>query len=364
MGMETSGVSSAGDRLRAEIAATGPVPLVSFMQQAADAYYASGRAFGQDGDFTTAPEICQVFGEIVGLWAAVVWQSMGSPSSFSLVELGPGRGVLMADVLRVVRCVPGFLEAASVHLVERSPVLRQLQHRALEAVSPHTPVSWHDGIDTLPDGPLLVLANEFFDALPIEQFEYTRSGWLRRHVTVDDVGNFVLTTAGEPVDVWFDAPDVGMVAEICPAACAIVDTLSGRFLREAGAMLLVDYGYARSAPGDTLQAVRNHAFVPPLEDPGNTDLTSHVDFERLTQVARAAGASVCGPVGQGRFLSSLGAEQRGRVLTRAAGGDSARAMNLSSGLRRLIHPSEMGSLFKVLCVHSPDLSIPPGFEFC
>lgn len=360
MGMEAPGVTSVGDILRAEIAAGGPVPLVYFMERAVGAYYAKGQSFGRDGDFTTAPEICQIFGEIIGLWAAVVWQSMGAPSSVSLVELGPGRGVLMADVLRVVRHIPGFLDALSVHLVERSPALRDLQGEALSASGPS--VHWHDTTDSLPDGPLLVLANEFFDALPIEQFEYTARGWLRRHVMVDSNGDFVLTTAGDPVPVLFDEPVVGMVAEICPAACAIVDALSVRLLRQGGAALIVDYGYARSAPGETLQAVRRHGFVPPLEDPGNVDLTAHVDFERLTQVARAAGASVCGPVGQGRFLSGLGAEQRGRILMRGAG--PSRSAVLSSGLRRLIHPSEMGTLFKVLCVYSPDLSVPPGFEAC
>lgn len=354
---------SLADTFRGRIAETGPIPLDQFMAEAVDAYYAAGRAFGAEGDFTTAPEISQVFGEILGLWAVVVWQSMGAPAPLRLVELGPGRGTLMADALRAAGQVPAFLAAAEVHLVERSPALRRQQKAALTGRN----VTWHDGFAEVPDGPAIVLANEFFDALPIRQLERTPDGWHERAVGVDDDGRFVFV-AGAPVppeDIAalgpaFAAAEVGAIAEISPAAQAVAAEIAARLDAQGGAALIIDYGYGESAPGDTLQALRRHQFVPPLDAPGEVDLTAHVDFARLGAAAREAGARVLGPVTQTRFLTGLGAEHRAQALMKKASGDQA--VQIASGVHRLIHPAEMGTLFKAMTVFGSSTPPPPGFE--
>lgn len=349
------------DSLRARITAQGPLPLDEFMGQAVAAYYARGDVFGQRGDFTTAPEICQVFGEIVGLWAAVAWQQMGAPSVVRLVELGPGRGTLMRDVLRAARAVPAFAAAAEVHLVEQSPALRALQKTTLDGVR----VQWHDTLESVPDGPAVVLANEFFDALPIVQAERTPNGW--HHRAVDLEGDSFVFVAGDSLNdaevaalgpVAAEA-EVGAILERSPASEAVAETLARRLVRDRGAALLIDYGYAHSAPGDTLQALRAHQFAPPLDSPGEVDLTAHVDFQRLGDAARRGGARVFGPIGQGRWLSGLGAEVRGRALMQKA--TPEQAVQIGSGVHRLIHPTEMGTLFKVLAVTDPASPPPPGF---
>lgn len=353
---------AAEERLRARIAAAGPLPLEEFMAAAVDAYYGRGDVFGADGDFTTAPEICQVFGEIIGLWAAVAWQQMGAPVPVRLVELGPGRGTLMKDVLRAAGAVPAFGAAAEVHLVERSAALRARQRDSLAGRR----VQWHDDLSDVPAGPALVLANEFFDALPITQMERTADGWRHRHVGLDETGAFVFV-AGTPVPAAevaalgpaFAAAPVGTVAERSPACEAVAGALGRRLAADGGAALIIDYGYGESAPGDTLQALRRHTFHPPLESPGTVDLTAHVDFSRLAAAAGAAGARVFGPLGQGRFLSGLGAEIRARALMKRASPEQA--VQVASGLHRLIHPTEMGTLFKVLALSGPDHPPLPGF---
>lgn len=342
--------------LKRRIAEDGPIPLETFMAEAVDAYYARGAAFGREGDFVTAPEVCQVFGEIIGLWAAVVWQSMGCPAPVRLVELGPGRGVLMADALRAAAKVPPFLAAIDLHLVERSPVLRQAQKAALG----ERPCRWHGDLSQIPDGPAIVIANEFFDALPIRQVERTPDGWRRRDVGLDDAGAFVFVAGPQmPPPDFADAP-VGTIVEDSPACAAVAEALGRRLATQGGVALVFDYGYETSAPGDTLQAVARHTFAPPLERPGEVDLTAHVDFARLRTAAEAAGARVLGPVGQGRFLTLLGAEQRARALTKVA--TPEQAVRISSGVHRLIHPAEMGTLFKTTTIFHPGLPPPPGFE--
>lgn len=352
------------DRLRRRIEAEGPLPLDTFMGEAVTAYYAGGDAFGAAGDFTTAPEICQVFGELIGLWAAIVWQSLGSPASVRLVELGPGRGTLMADALRAAAAVPAFIAAADIHLVETSPSLRLAQRAALA----DRPVTWHDDIATLPDGPAIIIANEFFDALPILQMERTPDGWHQRTVDWDrDTAGFVFATGpAVPEDeiaalgpAFADAPP-GSLAERCPVGEHIAAALAARLADQGGAALLIDYGYAESAPGDSLQALRKHTFASPLETPGAVDLTAHVDFGRLCSAAREKGAATFGPVGQGRFLASLGVEQRASTLMKKASPEQA--FHISSGVHRLIHPSEMGTLFKVAVIAHPALAPAPGFE--
>lgn len=351
------------EALRRRIQAEGPLPLTDFMGAAVAAYYARGDVFGVHGDFTTAPEICQVFGEIIGLWAVVVWQQMGCPNPVRVVELGPGRGTLMKDALRAASAVPAFTAAADVHMVERSEALRARQR---DTLAPR-PVTWHDDLAEVPAGPMLLIANEFFDALPIRQLERTPDGWHHRVVTLDESEAFVFAagpraTAEEIAALGpaFTNAKPGTIAERSPACEAVAATVARRVARDGGAALLIDYGYAESAPGDSLQALRAHQFHPPLESPGTVDLTAHVDFARLAAAAQKSGAKTYGPVSQGRFLSSLGAEMRAKSLILKAA--PKQAVQLSSGLHRLIHPAEMGTLFKVLAVADPALPPPPGFE--
>lgn len=357
-------MSTLSATFRERIKAEGPIPLADFMGAAAAAYYARGTAFGADGDFTTAPEISQVFGEILGLWMAITWQSMGQPAPLRLIELGPGRGTLMADAVRASAAIPACSAALDIHLVETSPALRDRQRAALG----DRPVTWHDDLSTLPDGPAIVFANEFFDALPIIQLERTPDGWHHRAVDWDEATAAFVFCAGSPASAEdiaalgpaFADADVGTIAERSPATESVVRQLAAHLASNGGAALIIDYGYAKSAPGDTLQALRHHAFAPPLESPGEVDLTAHVDFERLLAAATDSGARTYGPLGQGRFLATLGAEARANALMKKA--TPEQALQISSGVHRLIHPTEMGTLFKVAAIAHPALTPPPGFE--
>ena len=312
-----------------------------FMARANAAYYAGHDPFA---DFTTAPEITQVFGELLGLWAAVVWRSMGAPDPVLLVELGPGRGTLMADALRAVRrTVPDFAAALRLHLVETSPRLRALQAERLDA-------TWHDTIDTLPDGPSILLANEFLDALPIRQF-VRAEGWRERHV---QDGRATDLPCGERLP---DLPE-GSVVERCDASLALAAWLGERLRRQGGAALFLDYGPAESAPGDSLQALRDGRPADPLAEPGAADLTAHVDFQRFA--AAATGVAVHGPTPQGMFLARLGLHRRTAAL--ALGQPPATARRLRDAANRLAEPDQMGRLFKALALCHPALPPPPGFE--
>lgn len=359
--------------LRRRCQREGPVPLAAVMAAAVADYYAQGTAFGVDGDFITAPEISQIFGELLGLWSAVVWQSMGQPSVLNWVEVGPGRGTLIADALRATAKVAGFHAAVRLHLVETSPALRQQQQAALRrSVWGERPCQWHDSLETVADGPMILLANEFFDALPIEQWQATAEGWQERRVMWDDAQRrFVfclappLTAAAQAALVCelgpaFAAPTVGDIAERSPLSCALATQWAARCARQGGAALVIDYGYGDSAVGDSLQALLAHAPCDPLSHLGRADLTAHVDFARLSAAAVAGGAA-CWPVTpQGRFLASLGAEARARYLMKAASDE--RSITIGRGVHRLLHPSEMGTLFKVVAFGHPDLPPPPGFE--
>jgi SAM-dependent MidA family methyltransferase len=315
--------------------------LDAFFARANAAYYATRDPYA---DFTTAPEISQVFGELLGLWAAVVWQSMGAPDPVILAESGPGRGTLMADALRAIgQTVPAFRRALPVHLVETSPRLRAVQAALLPDAT------WHERIETLPSGPLLLLANEFLDALPIRQQVETATGWAERYVVG---GRFVLVP-DEPPNAS------GEVVEFSEAACAVVRHLAARLVREGGAALFLDYGPETSQPGDSLQALRHGAPVDPLADPGSADLTAHVDFPALATVARAAGAAVHGPIPQGLFLTRLGLYPRAQRLAR--GQPWCRAAELIEAAQRLAEPERMGRLFKAFAVTDPRLPVPPGF---
>lgn len=354
-----------GERLRRRIVGSGPVPVSTFMAEALGdptyGYYPTRDPLGARGDFTTAPEISQAFGELIGLWSVVVWQSMGAPGEFRLIELGPGRGTLMADFLRAAgRAVPAFAAAADLHLVETSPVLRAAQAERLSGFEPN----WHDDLATVPPGPSIAVANEFFDALPVRQIEWRDGAWRER--LVDWTGDrFALVLSPEPTPLAAALPDglppprAGAVFEIAAPAQTIGAALGARLAAEGGAALTIDYGHAVPGYGDTLQAVAAHRYADPLADPGEADLTVHVDFATLGMTLAQAGATIHGPTTQGAFLRALGIEARRESLLGHAGTDQK--AGIESGIERLISPDGMGTLFKVLAATAPGLPAPPGF---
>ncbi|MDV7338052.1 SAM-dependent methyltransferase [Terasakiella sp. A23] len=350
-----------------EIEATGPISVSDFMTQCLChpkyGYYMTRDPFGAKGDFTTAPEISQCFGELLGLWAAITWQQMGSPKAFHLVELGPGRGTLMSDALRAVKMVPGFLEAAQVHLVEISPTLKEKQKETLSDFD----IIWHDSVTDIPDGPAIFIANEFFDALPIRQFEKGEKGWAERFIDIDpdnDSLRFVLqsdqaATALMPAPLE-DKESVGDRFEISIVSQSIAHMLADRIQNQSGAVLALDYGYAKPAFGETLQALKDHKYIDVLETPGEADLTAHVDFNTLGKSFTEGGAKVWGPMGQGEFLEQLGITQRMQALLENAKDDQKD--DIVAAHKRLCSPEEMGSLFKVICATHPNHPAPPAFE--
>jgi NADH dehydrogenase [ubiquinone] 1 alpha subcomplex assembly factor 7 len=353
------------DRLVRHIRAQGPMTVAAFMAMALHdpraGYYARRQPLGAAGDFTTAPEISQIFGELIGLWCADLWQHMGSPDPVIVAELGPGRGVLMTDFLRAVSGVAGFRQATRLHLVEASPVLRAEQARRLSDASP----AWHAEIGEVPAGPMLLIANEFLDALPIRQLVYGQRHWAERLVAVDADSRLCFATGPEspalsllvPADRRDAAP--GTIVELCPAAATLAAEVAERLSRHPGAALFVDYGYADGRTGSTLAAIGGHRAAGLLEAPGTADLSAHVDFAAFAAAARTGGAVVYGPVSQGDFLTALGAELRLAALRRRAAPEQRAA--LEAGLRRLIDPAEMGTLFKALAMTSPGLPAPAGF---
>ncbi len=362
--------------LAARILLDGPLSVAAFMGEALGhprfGYYMRQDPFGVAGDFTTAPEISQMFGELVGLWCVDAWARLGGPAPFHLVELGPGRGTLMQDALRAAALVPAFRDAAQVHLVETSPTLRARQHTTLGATLGATPVTWHDRLEDVPDGPTLLIANEFFDALPIRQIQKTNHGWFERLIDVDPDSppdaprfRFVLEAFGSSgsrlvPDSLRDAPE-GSVVEVSPASRSVARLIGQRIAAAPGAAVLIDYGYPHGpAVGDTLQALRKHAFAPVLDSPGEADLTAHVDFASIAAAAREGGADAFGPVDQGAWLTSLGIGPRADALKRTA--TRKQAADIDSALNRLIAPDQMGTLFKVLALTSPGLGAPAGFE--
>lgn len=347
------------ETLRQRIATTGPISVAEYMAACNAAYYGRGDVFGVGGDFVTAPEISQTFGELIGLWCAVTWQAMGAPYPFRLVECGPGRGTLMKDLLRATARVSGFHAAADIHLVETSPGLRAIQAHALE--DHHT--TWHDSFASVPNGPLIVVANEFLDALPVRQFERIAAGWGERMIGLNESGDFIFTAqpcqaAPVPIPQAAEA-EPGAVFEISEAAADWVRTVSERIARHGGAALIADYGHKTQALGDTVQAVRRHSFHPVLSSPGEADLTAHVDFAAVAQTAGKAGARVFGPLEQGVWLRRLGIQMR---LTQLSTGKSAAvARDIGAGVRRLIEPDAMGLLFKVIALAHPSLASLEGF---
>lgn len=352
------------------IKAQGPINIATFMSEALGnakhGYYMKQDPFGQKGDFTTAPEISQMFGEMIGLWLGVCWLNMDSPDKIHLIELGPGRGTLMQDILRAMNVIPGLLNAVDIHLVEMSPVLRQMQAEKLEKYK--TPIWYNrvgDALDQCKGGPILVIANEFFDALPIRQFQKTQDGWHERLVCLDETEKLSLQLAPVAVPDTIIPPsllraDEGSITEVCAIGENLFSEIAEYIQRHGGAALIIDYGHDRHGTGDTLQAVKAHEYVDILSNPGDVDLTTHVDFQRLKEIAQACETRTYGPVGQGVFLKSLGIEARSQTLLANATGKQARG--IQTALNRLIHKDEMGELFKVIAMSDNGLPGVIGFE--
>ncbi|WP_375689517.1 class I SAM-dependent methyltransferase [Pseudooceanicola sp. LIPI14-2-Ac024] len=347
------------DSLLRRIAAEGPMTLADYMRACLfdpdHGYYATRDPLGAAGDFTTAPEISQMYGEMLGLCLAQAWIDQCAPSPFTLAELGPGRGTLMADILRVVRAVPGFLDAADLHLVEASPTLRA---RQAEALAGHAP-TWHDTVDGLPDAPLFLVANEFFDALPIRQFRRDGTGWRETMVSAEGEALRLALSPATPhakLAERLEDTDDGDIVELCQPAATMAQAIGQRIETHGGAALIVDYGDWRSL-GDTFQALRGHDHADPLADPGAADLTAHVDFEALARATPSAHSLL---TTQGVFLERLGITQRAERLAAGLSGD-ALASHVAAH-RRLTHPAEMGTLFKVLAFYPHTVAPPPGLE--
>ena len=337
--------------LRRLIALDGPMPVSRYMAEVLThptlGYYAQAEAIA--ADFVTAPEISQMFGELVGLALAQHWLDCGAPAPLRLVELGPGRGTLLADLLRATAKVPGLHDALEVHLVEPSPALRRLQAAALDG----RPATWHDGLGTLPEGPWWLVGNEYLDALPVRQARRLADGWHEMLVAANDDGlHFVVAPGAIRLDR--DAAE-GDVIELGPARLAAVERIAGEIVARGGLALLIDYGPAEGPPVATLQAIRGHRHHDVLAAPGTADLSAHVDFAACAAAARAAGAAVYGPVAQGDWLKRLGIEARAAQL--AAGGDAVRR-----ALHRLTSDDGMGALFKVLALTAPGGPVPAGME--
>ena len=348
--------------IRERIRREGPLSVAAYMELCLNhpghGYYRRGRPIGAAGDFITAPEVSQMFGELIGLWCAEVWRSMGRPRPVRLVELGPGRGTLLADALRAAGTMPAFREAIDLHLVETSETLRAEQAARLGDARP----TWHESFETVPPGPVLVVANEFFDALPIRQFERVGDSWRERVVTAaPDSGalGFAVNCAACPEAAGLGAAPAGAIVERAPAREALAATLAARIAAHGGAALIVDYGHTRPGIGDTLQAVKRHRRHDVLDDPGSADLTAHVDFSALAAAARRAGADAFGPVPQGAFLQALGLDARADRLRQSASAEQAAAIDAAR--RRLVGADQMGTLFKALALAHPALGTPPGF---
>ncbi|TPW30393.1 class I SAM-dependent methyltransferase [Pararhizobium mangrovi] len=355
------------DRIKAQISASGPIGVADYFAMCLSdpqaGYYTTREPFGRDGDFVTAPEVSQLFGEIVGIFLVGAWQAAGEPSPVRLVELGPGRGTMTADILRVVeKLAPALATCLEVHLVETSSRLARQQRNTL--AGRHERVSWHTRIDQVPAGFMLLVANEFFDAIPIRQFVRTESGYRERCVGVDAEGNLVFAAgAARLPDTELPASATslppGTVVETSPARAAIMEEIAARLASDGGVALAIDYGHLSPKAGDTLQALRAQRPDPPLAHPGEADLTSHVDFDALARTASAARAHVLGTATQGDFLVRLGLLERAGSL--GHGKDDATQEAIRTAVERLAAPGEgnMGELFKVLAIGGTPLQLAP-----
>lgn len=354
--------------IRRLIAAAGPMPVAQYVSlcltHAKHGYYVTRDPFGAGGDFITAPEVSQMFGELVGLWAAAVWKMMGAPENVRLVELGPGRGTMMRDALRAMNVAPAFRKAIVVHFVEVSPTLEKAQRETLAKAG--ALIHWHRDLSEVPAGPVIILANEFLDALPVHQMIKHSDGWHERVVAINAAGNLVLGSSAHPVPNFervlpknVRAAPVGSIYEWRSDNVAFE---IGRRVRDNGAALVIDYGHAKSDVGDTLQAIGQHAFADTLSAPGSVDITAHVDFEALGSAAESMGAAVHGPIDQRDFLLRLGIEARADALKAAALPE--KKAEIESAIERLTQPGRtgMGRLFKAMGLADPKLGPLPAFE--
>ncbi|MEH6758368.1 MAG: SAM-dependent methyltransferase [Parasphingorhabdus sp.] len=346
---------SAAHILSDKIDREGPITLSEYMGIANAAYYAAKDPLGEDGDFVTAPEISQMFGELIGIWLSDLWLRKGSPEDAHYVELGPGRGTLASDALRTMEkfgCNP------EIHFVETSPLLKTKQ------VALHPRATWHDTIDNLPEsGPLLIVANEFFDALPIEQFIATPSGW-RRHLIARERNKFIAIPDPQAGDDQISKSSAGLptgtILESSPVSAALFEQIAGRVAKQGGVILVIDYGYDHPGTGSTLQAVKAHMPISPFDSPGTSDLTAHVNFHSLANIARTRLLSVHGPAEQGQWLKAIGIDQRTQKL---AEGSPPKADAIRAAHHRLTHIDEMGRLFRVMAATAMDWPEPEGFVY-
>lgn len=356
------------EKIKAIIAVHGPISVTDYfalcLADPEHGYYKTRDPFGRGGDFVTAPEVSQLFGEMVGVFLVHAWEKHLKPRrNVRLAEIGPGRGTMMADMLRVVRkLAPELYDAATIHLVETSPTLRDVQQKTLATHAGK--VAWHDGFDEIPPGFLLLAANEFFDAVPIRQFVKTQAGFRERLVGMDGDGELTFTSGAGSLDPALlpsghQATPPGTIAEVAPARAAIMQMLADRLFEGSGTALVIDYGYLSAGFGDTLQAVFKHAFDPPLAHPGEADLTSHVDFATLAEVARARSITVNGMMTQGEFLLKLGLVERAGALGR--GKEPTEQDAIRAAVERLAGNGthQMGNLFKVMAVSSPAVALTP-----
>jgi SAM-dependent MidA family methyltransferase len=350
------------------IKSAGPMPVWRYMElclmHPEHGYYVSRDPLGREGDFTTSPEVSQMFGELLGLWAASLWKTLDSPPLLRLIELGPGHGTMMADALRAVRVLPQLYQTLSVHLVEINPVLRKKQQQTLSGIKN---INWHDNIDEVPEGPAIIFANEYFDVLPIHQVVKQPDGWHERTVELDPSGKLAFSASPEPLPRFevllpplVRAAPAGAVFEWRPDS--EIMKIATRVRDQDGAALIIDYGHVRSDAGDTFQAIARHSFTDPLQSPGQADVTAHVDFEALARAAEDVGARVYGPVTQGDFLKRLGIETRAVALMAKASHEVSE--DISSALKRLTAGGRggMGSMFKVLAITDPHLTSVAGLS--
>ncbi|MFD2204270.1 class I SAM-dependent methyltransferase [Kiloniella antarctica] len=344
----------------------GAITIADFMADVLVApkhgYYMSGEPFGKAGDFITAPEVSQMFGELIGVWCADTWYNMGGPTSLNLVELGPGRGTLMADMLRAAGMVPGFLQTLQVHLIEISPSLKKKQKQTLAGYN----ITWHQDLTTLPEGPTIFIANEFFDALPIKQFERSPKGWCERLITLNEDEKELIFTLSPPskaieslIPQDLRSAEEGAVVELSPIASTIIDMISRHILDHGGAALLIDYGRDVPTAIPSLQAIKAHKKHSVLKEPGTADISALVDFPTLVSTALKSGVAAHGPITQGDFLRSLGIEQRAEMLRKT--GTDEQIVDITSAEHRLIDTNEMGTLFKVLSLTHPNHPTPATF---
>ncbi len=365
--MKAAGEAALDAELKAMIAADGPLGIDTYMTlcltHPRHGYYMGRDPFGRGGDFITAPEVSQMFGELIGVWCAAAWRMMDAPEAVNLVELGPGRGTLMADMVRAARVMPGLEDALKLHLVEVSPALTAMQQKTLESAG--LEATWHQRFEDVPAGPLLVVANEFLDALPVRQFVRLGDGFRERVVGLDEAGALCFGVVGdgvadEQMPDWAGAAPEGAVIEISPAREAVAEAIGARLAHENGAALIIDYGYTTSGPGDTLQAVKKHRPADVLAQPGEADLTAHVDFAATGRALVRGGAKVHGPITQGGFLMGMGLKEREEVLKKRA--DQRQRIVIARAAQRLAAGAGMGQLFKVIAASHPELGNPHPFH--